>query len=237
MLVYFPFNNSVMPLRVVRRDNRPHEEFLYGPLPVSFTGHDSGVIPAREATSEFTFNYTRLLPEEAPDMWFFTDNNKVYHVHTYIEPSHLLRVFLRIPYGTTPWRFRTVSVAARWNEIEFGFFRGHVETVFLPHLKVGWVVSNPTNVDLRTNTKFVYGEYTVEPVLEPEVIWEAMSKRMPHHLVAYGGTAPIDERDMSLMLKALGAVTVPVQPRYLPRTEALSRIQEAISRLQGFLRR
>ena len=229
LVVYFPFENAILPLRVVKRLNAGLEEFYYGPIPYTASGHETGVVPANSTTSEFTFSYARLVPEVAADMWFFTDENKVYHVHVFIEPAYLLRCFVRIPYGTTHYDFRGVTPSEGLaKEIEFGFFRGYKEMVFLPHIKVGWIIANTTNIDLRTYVKFIYGEYETEFVRDPEVIWDIMIKKIPAHWVTFGGKIPIDAGTMQKMLGALNAAIIHMLPMWTPRDQAVEQIRREI---------
>lgn len=231
IVVHFIYNNTILPLRVVRRNNKGNEFFIYGSLPVSFSGYDAGIIPARQTSTEFTFTYTRLLPEEQTDMWYFTEKKKIYHVYINIEPAYMLRVFRRIPYGSTSYVFRSVSASpTNALEIEFGFTRGKwIEQVFLPSIKIGWIVANPTNVDLRTYVKFIYGDYDVEFISNPEVIWDIMTGRIQAHWVSFGGIAPITTGVINKSLEALHAVQVPLLPTYMNRDEAIAQISNVIS--------
>jgi len=231
LVVQYPFENAISAFRVVRRLNKNYETFEYGPIPYTASGHTSGVVPARSYTSEFTFTYTRLLPEAQADMWYFTDKNKIYHVHMNIDPAYLLRIFQRVPKGTTPTMFRTVTPSPTLAlSIEFGFFRGYIETVFLPNVQVGWIVANPTNVDLRTYVRFIYGDYEVEFIDKAEVLWNIMKGKIPAHWVPFGGVTPVSEATMNRALSALDAKMVHLQPLYLSDDEAISRIREELGR-------
>ena len=227
LVIHFIAENKILPLRVVRRNNRGFERFEYGPIPVTFEGYSQGVIPARQYTPEFTFSYNRLLPEDAPDMWYFTDKNKVYHVYVTIEPAYLLRVMRRIPQGTSPYSFRTISASAsQILELEFGFTRGkRIEQVFLPNLKIGWVVGNPTNIDLKTYVTFIYGDYDVEFVRDAETIWNLMIKKKPAHWFTMGGTVTVPSGTMENILKALDATLISMLPAHMSPDEAIANIR------------
>jgi len=231
IVVHFLFNNTILPLRVVRRANKGNETFTYGALPVSFSGYSSGVIPSRQTSTEFTFTYSRLLPEEQTDMWYFTDEKKIYHVYINIEPAYMLRVFRRIPYGSTPYVFRSVSASPTDAlEIEFGFTRGKwIEQVFLPNIKIGWIVANPTNVDLRTYVKFIYGDYDVEFISNPDTIWDIMTGKISAHWVTFGGIAPITGGVLNKSMEALHATPIQLLPTYMSRDEAVAQISNMIS--------
>lgn len=227
LCIHIPFADAIIPLRVVRRENKGFERFDYGPLPFTVGEYPTGVIPARTISPEFTFYYTRLVPELAPDMWYFVDKRKVYHAHMHFEPSVLMRVYQTVPFGTIPWRFREVSpTLANMLEIEFGFFRGYKEQLFLPHVKIGWYAVNPTNVDLRTYCRFVYGEYLTEFIRELEVVWDIMTGAIPSHWVSFGGRIPIDVPMMERMLDALGAKLIKLVPTYTPRARAIEMIKK-----------
>jgi len=231
LVIHFPFANAIVPLRVVKRNNKGFEEFLYGALPVTFSGYSSGVIPARQTTEEFTFSYSRLVPEISPDMWYFSDENKVYHVHIYIEPAHLLRVFKRIPYGTTPYEFRGVSASPTLAlNIEFGFTRGYVEQVYLPNIKIGWMVTNPTNIDLRTYVRFVYGEYETEFIEDPEAIWDIMIGKILAYWYAFGAEIPIPTGTIKRALDAIHGYALTLLPKHLPRGEAVETIRSELEK-------
>ena len=159
-------------------------------------------------------------------MFYFTDKNKIYHTYITFQPAHLLRVFRRIPKGTTSTMFRTVSPSPSLSvSIEFGFSRGTVEQVFLPHIQIGWFLANPTNIDLRTNVHMTYGDYDVEFIDSPDIIWNIMKGKIPSHQTVFGGTTPVPERTMNLALEALDAKLVKIQPLWLSDNEAIEKIR------------
>jgi len=228
--ILYPFANAITPFRVVKRLNKNYEDFEYGPIPYTASGHSTGVVPSRSYTSEFTFSYSRLQPESAPDMFYFTDKNKIYHTYITIEPAYLLRIFQRIPKGTTITMFRTVTPSPTLAlEIEFGFFRGTVEQVFLPHIQIGWIVANPTNIDLRTYVHISYADYEVEFISDEEIIWNIMKGKIPSYQVVFGGTTPIAEGTMNRMLEALNAKLIHLIPLWTPDSEALESIRRDLS--------
>ena len=226
LTIIYPFENAITPFRVVTRNNHGYEDFEYGPIPYTASGHSSGVVPSRSYTSEFTFSYSRLQPESAPDMFYFTDKNKIYHTYITFQPAYLLRVFRRIPKGTTTMVFRTVTPSPSLSlDIEFGFSRGTIEQVFLPHIQIGWFLANPTNIDLRTNVHITYGDYDVEFIDKPEIVWDIMKGKLASHQVVFGGITPVPERTMNLMLEALNAKLIKIQPLWLPDSEAVENIR------------
>jgi len=146
-----------------------------------------------------------------------------------VEPGHLLRCFQLVPYGSMPYDFRGVTPSEPLAlDIEFGFFRAYKEFVALPHIKMGWIFANPTNIDLRTNVKFVYGDYTVEFVRDTEAIWNIMIKKIPSHWVPFGLKASIEKGAMNRMLEALDAKLIHLIPAYTPIETAIDQIRREI---------
>jgi len=225
-VLHFPFNNSIVPLKVLHRANEGSEEFEYGPPSYTSGTHEAGVIPASTTSSELVFSYSRLEPATAPDMWYHRESNKVYHVFIHWQPE-ILRVYERWPKGTTPQEFRGVIPSSDLGtSIEFGFTHGTVETAFPPVIRAGWLLANPTNIDLRACVSFTYGEYETEFINDPQVILDIIRRYIPNHQVRIGGKIEIP--GFEEMLDLLHAKAIPIIPSWTPPNQALAAIKGAL---------
>jgi len=179
LVVYLTDYGGILAYRVLGRVNVGYEHFEYGPIPVAYDGHAKGVIPSETKTDSITFPYQPLAPEIRPDMWWYEEPDKLFHVIAKILPP-FLRFFLEIPQTIVPITFRTITSDLKK---DFGFTRFEIETIFLPRIHYGWVFYNPTNIDLYTWVHFLYGEYLVELIRKPETIFDLMIGRIPAHWV------------------------------------------------------
>jgi len=228
LAIYFPYKNAILPLRVVYRENEGFEHFLYGPLPISFSGYDAGVLPAGQRVEGITFPYTMLPAEMATDMFYYTEAGRVIHAHLYFSPI-MLRVNVEIPVARKMYSY--LGKVTQDLAYDFGWFRGKKEMVFLPKIHIGWDFYNPTNLDLRTNLTIVFGEYRVELVFDPEAIYGVVTRRYPAHYVTFGGRYWFPElTDALRILNVDEDSLIPILPEYTPKDQYLSKIKECISR-------
>jgi len=157
--------------RVLRRVNAGYEHFEYGPLPIEITGHEKGVVSADYvAPSSITFPYEPLAPEIRPDMWWFVEPEKLFHIYMTLLPPQI-RFFYEIPQATREILFRNIVSDLRK---DFGYTRFGIELVQLPRIHYGLLFANLTNLDLRTWVHFTYGEYVIELVRVPEILTKIM---------------------------------------------------------------
>lgn len=233
LALYFPAYEGIIVFRVRRHLNPEAYAFLYGPLPISFTGYEEGVIPANQVTEWITFPY-RLLPEEyRSDMFYFVEENKLIHAYITVEPSAILRGYLMIPAGQQQYTFRGIIAAnPGTSEIEstdFGFFRGTKEMIFIPRVRIQWAFANRSNLDVRTNVKIKYAEYDVEIINDPNIILDVMWGKISSYQYTWGGITR--SGDVERVFRDVWN-TWPARfvPRYIERSEALRMIEESITR-------
>lgn len=227
IVLYFPFNNTIVPLKVKRRLNYGYETFEYGHFPYTpVSPAVAGVIPTLNYSTETVFSYSRLDTTTQPDMFYHADKDTVFHAYMYVTPE-ILRIFTRIPKGTTPQEFRGVIPSNDLaTSIEFGFSRGMAELAYAPKIRYGIVLANETNIDLQTYIKFVYAQYETDFIDDAQTILNIIKDRVPAHMTPLGGT--VEQANFGDMLDLLGAKAIPYIPSYTPDSQALQQIQEAL---------
>lgn len=225
--IYIPSVDAILPLRVIYRENRGYEEFNYGPIPVSFSGYEDGVIPAEQETSTIMFRYTKLPPELAEDMFYYTESGKLIHARIKISPI-LLRVMTEVPLGSKVYSFQD-KVTQGLTE-DFGWFRGEIEMVFLPKIHVGFRFYNPTNLDLRTNVHITYAEYRVEVVKDVDILYKIVTKQYPAYWISFGGKYRFVQLEDAVRVYGIPGTEqlIPRLPEWTSKEQALSIIREKV---------
>ena len=233
LVLYFPAYDGIIVCRVIRHRNPELYDFVYGPLPIEFSGYEAGVLPAMNVTDWITFSYTRLPEEYRTDMFYFTELDRLIHAYITVEPSALIRGYLQIPAGYRPFDFRGIITAepgsATIEPTDFGFFRGTKEMIFLPRVRVQWAFVNRTNMDLRTNVRMKYVEYEIELITDPKIILDVMWDRITPkpYWYSWGGSTRADPLDR-LFDVHWSVRPASLIPRYVSEGEALSTIRKSI---------
>jgi len=228
LVIYFPSTNSILPFRILFRYNEGYEEFNYGPLPVSYSGYEPGVIPAGKMTDSITFPYSELPPDLAPDMFYYTESDRLIHAHLKFDPI-MLRILVEVPQNQ-----KTYSYEGRVTQDltkDFGWFRGHKEMIFMPKIHIGWRFYNPTNLDLRTNLHITYAEYNVELIRDADIIYELITRKYPAYWFTFGGKYRFLDLDTSVKVFGLNTAddTIPVFPEWVPKQQVINLIKEKIA--------
>ena len=229
LVLWFPFNNTVVPLLVKNRRNFGYEKFDYGKL----TGYTPASAPATAGCihqqtniTEQVFAYSRLEPSLSPDMFYHSDDDTVIHANMHVRPE-VLRIFTRVPKGTAQQDFRgQIASDDLGLEIEFGYKRGFAELVYPPKIKWGVVLSNETNIDLMTYVSFNYAHYGTEFISCPDVILGILKGRIQSHMAPVGGN--VELTNFNEMLKLLHAKPVPLLPFYERDDVSLQKIRNAL---------
>ncbi len=184
LMIYVPAYEALIPLVVRMRYNVGYEKFVYGPLPISFSGYEDGVLPAFQETDSITFPYNELPEATRDDMFYYTESGRLMHVHFKFYPM-FMRVLTEVPQGQKDYSL--YGKVTQDLKRPFGWFRYKKEMVFLPKIHIGWRFRNPTNMDVRTYMEFTYAEYRVEPVTNPDVLYELLTGKKPYYQVTFGG--------------------------------------------------
>jgi hypothetical protein len=209
LAVYIPATKKFIPFRILAIANRGFEEINYGALPIksgstlytydggTTTAPADGVIPGRAYTSGgLVFpppsDITSLF--DTTDMWYTNEDyaRRLFHAVLRVTPA-FLRIDLQVPSGVAQRFFQKGNETVGIHKT-FGFKRGEVETVVFPKIHYGWRFGNDTNMSVYTLAKFMYREYDVEIVKEPEAIFNIGIQR----LQAKWKTAPIMVWDYSI---------------------------------------
>lgn len=225
VLIYLPAYNAVVPLLVKARLNKGYEVFEYGPLPDCGTNLTNGVLIPGSLAEGCLFSYTELPSEYRPDMFYYTDNDRLLHVHAYIRPM-FLRILLEIPIGTKTYSFRGIVVQRL--DRDFGWFRHYKEIVFPPRIHVGWSFFNPSTLPMLTHARFIIGEYLVEPLLDRDALVKILMGRSPAYQVTFGGMNRF--REIEEAVETWGAVMVERLPSWASEEEVRQAVDRALSR-------
>jgi hypothetical protein len=209
LAVYIPATKSFIPFRVKSIANKGFEEINYGALPIksgttlytydgtTTTVPADGVLPARAYTLSGilfppTSDITTLF--DTTDMWYTNEDyaTRLFHVVLRTTPA-FLRTDVQVPVGVIQRFFQKANASVGVDKT-FGFKRGEVETVIFPKIHYGWRFGNDTNMSVYTFAKFIYREYEVEIVKDPDTIFNISVYRFP----AKWKTAPIMAWDYSI---------------------------------------
>lgn len=249
LVVELPAYGSVLPFRVVRRVNTFWDVIPYGALPVTTStvfysiDDDSvvnppadGVVPARAVMrlgSYVTFPKMGWMSDsdvsDSDDMFYISAKkfpDRVLHVVAKLRPSWL-RVVVDIPPGTVQERYMNAFLDLNR---DFGFARGELEVVYLPDVRMGWRFGNDFNFPVHTEVRFVYGEYEVEVVKEPKLVFDLMIGRKPHHRVVLPVTIRSDSFERALN-HTYGFTGYPIMPASR-EAEAITTYAEIASSLR-----
>jgi len=242
LTVYFPPIQRALVFRVLGRANKGYEKYDYGPLPLSSgdslpklspeggtaTVPANGVIPGRSYTpTGLSFSLTGAYDES--DMWHYPkdESDRLYHVHMYVTPS-ILRCDLQVPKRYTQPTFQKNRIVGGVDR-DFGYRRGYLEVIHLPDLVYGYRFANDMNTNFYTKVTFVYAEYLVELVKDPELVYEALAGLKP----TYWYTMPVSGVDESVIRAIREAYGIadggyPIVKVGTPKSEALAGIREVI---------
>lgn len=224
LFVYLPAWDAYAPLLVRARLNLGYETYNYGPLP-DCGNISSGVISAGGIATNCTFSNSELQGEQATDMFYYTDPDRAIHAHIYISPL-ALRILNEIPLGNKVYSL--YGLLTQDLTRDFGWYRGYKEMIFMPKFHVGWDFYNPTNMNLKTYAKFIYGEYLVEPLLDSEAITRVLTGKAPAHIITFGGMNKT--REIEIAIKTWNTVLVPRPPVWAKEDEIRKIVSEVIKR-------
>ncbi|TDA41737.1 MAG: hypothetical protein DSO07_02980 [Thermoproteota archaeon] len=195
LAVYLPPAKAFIPFRVKAIVNKGYEEINYGAIPLSagtslntFDGGAAtvpayGVMPARAYTPNgISFPAPSEIASsviQATDMWYTNESlaHRLFHVITLVTPA-FLRMDIQIPKNVPQISFQGEK-ATMGIDKTFGFKRGKVETVIIPCVNYGWRFGNDTNMSVYTFVRFIYREYDIEIVKDPELIFNIAIQRFP----------------------------------------------------------
>ena len=224
LLLYLPAYEAYVPLLVKSRRNLGYETYEYGPLP-DCGAISGGVIAAGGLATGCTFSNPELQGEQARDMFYYTDSDTAMHVHFYIRPL-MLRILNEVPLGSRTYSL--YGIVTQDPARDFGWYRHYREMLFPPKMHVGWTFYNPTNLNLYTNARFIYGEYEVEPLLDVEAVTRVLARRAPAHFVSFPSNTK--SRELEIGVRTWGAVMVPRPPSWYREDEIRRLVSEALKR-------
>lgn len=236
LTIFIPPTSRALIFRVIGIKNKGYEKFDYGPLPISsgtvlptydggsVTVPEDGVLPARSYTLE-AIRFPLEGAYEPSDMWYLPSREKetLFHVHQYVKPA-FLRIDVQIPKDITQASFQGRVTGGI--DKDFGFKRGYFETIHIPGIVYGYRYGNDTNLDVRTFVMFIYGEYHIELVKDPELVFDILIGRVH----SYWYTMPIrsyDDRIRIALIDAYGFEGYPL-PKSLRRELEIKTYSEIV---------
>jgi len=188
-----------------------------------------GVMPAMSFTFRSrTFPYPGAFDET--DMFYIPKewSDTIFHVHHHIKPAWI-RVEIQIPPDNLQIAFQRDKISGGV-DMPFGFKRGHIEVVHLPDVKIGFRFGNDTSVTVLTGDLMIIGEYNVELVLDPEVVFDAIVGKAPAYVYTYP-TYKTGEYVLSKIKEVYGFEGFPIYPEY-KKSEAINKYKEIISKIK-----
>lgn len=205
LVVYLPPRARALVFKVVSVLNSGYKVFDYGPLPIrsgdtvaSYDGGtatvpEDGVLPGRSYIRDgITFPLEGAYDES--DMWYFPEEwgDTLLHEVQLLTPAWL-KVDAQVPPSATQPKYQRGKVTGGVDK-DFGFYRGRMEMVHLPGVRVGFRYGNDTNLDVYTYVRFLYAEYRVSIPRDPELVFNVLTRRAP----AKWFTMPISYMDPSV---------------------------------------
>ena len=194
LTLYISYTNKAIVYRIKSVLNANYPYFLYGPLPINkgeveptFNGgayitQAPGEIGPQSYTMYKQFPSTLMNVYDPSDMWYLdkSSRDEIFHIIQYVKPSWVM-IEQQIPTGTNQATFQNgrVSGGIGINNNTFGFRRGVYETVQIPYIHYGWVYGNDTSMDITTQVLFKYGEYKIEIVTDPMLVYQILTRRIP----------------------------------------------------------
>lgn len=192
LVVFFPMWQGILAWRVLGRVNMGFEKINYGVLPLDGDGDGviDGIVPANSSSGRFAFPWAVLPTERATDMFWFDNRDKLKHVKIKISP-YLLRNFFFLAVGVQEANYQGMAVADDTVPSDFGYWRGTFEIPVLPYMHFQMSCYNHTNMDLIGDVEFEYGEYMVELVDDPLLLFNLMNRKEWAHWMNWPGETKI----------------------------------------------
>lgn len=189
LVVSFPMFQGILAYRILARVNKGFETINYGVLPIPAAA-PTGVVAAGASSGRFGFPWAVLPAERRVDMWWFDHRDKLIQLRMRISPF-LLRNFLYLAVGTQEAQFMSIATADETVPSDFGYWRGTLELPVLPFMHFEMSSFNYTNMNLIGDVRFEYGEYTVELIRDPRLLFDLMNRRELAHWMTFPGEVKI----------------------------------------------
>ena len=198
LVVYIPPTNKAFVFWVKGRVNSGYEVLHYGPLPlltsITCTGYAgnnlsppaTGVIPPMNYCPSLLPPPTKLIP--APPgtnlsqfMFYHEKKEKLFHVRMFVRPRWI-RTQIQIPPGSSQYMFNDYTVGVGYSG---GFGRGYLEYVVFPGLIYSFVWGNDMVYGAFTILDIIYGEYLVDLVTDPDILYEVLTHQIPSAWIVF----------------------------------------------------
>jgi len=180
LVLILPAKKALLGFRIAERLRKNFERVEYGPLPIEYTGEESGVIPANTVTDYYKFpskvtgSMDRARWEWVPDVddifYFIEPYDMLLDIFINIEPN-LLRHFFFFPSNQTQTRYiaSTTITANPDQHPDFGYFREGINMIGFPTVDFNFRTVNHTNIKLRTYCWFDVEAYKIEKVTGEDI--------------------------------------------------------------------
>jgi hypothetical protein len=223
LVVIFPAKRALLGVRVADRLRKGFERVEYGPLPITYAGHESGVIIANTVTAVYKFPSIVAAAKDRANWGWSPDVNDVFFfrepvdrlldVYINIEPN-LLRHFIHFPSDQIQTRYLASQTITANPDIhpDFGYFRNRINVISFPTIDMNFKTVNHTNVDLRTYCWFDVEAYTIAKA-DKETIKEAVKNDKAKIItLPYFTTAPkVEEAILNVYKDKLEIELIPLK--------------------------
>ena len=174
----FPQWSGIVAYWIYGRANAGFEEINYGPLNIAgINSAIAGVSDGGTSSGAFSFNWNILPQEFRADMFWYDRPERLLHIKKLDMIPYQLRKYMWLTTGVQQANYLQEAPAQPATPSDFGFWRGSKELVVLPYMHIQFEVANMTNMNLYTYAKMVYGEYLVQLVTDPKILWELMNRK------------------------------------------------------------
>ena len=190
---------------------------------------EDGIFPPMSFTDRCVY-FPMPNAYDPTDMFYVPKDWKdtIFHVYHHVKPGWI-RIEVEIPPDTIQISYQRDKISGGVST-NFGFARGTIEVIHLPDVKVGYKFGNDTSAAVLTSDFMIIGEYHVELVLEPEVVFDAIVGKIP----AYVYTLPVyrtTDYVMSKIEETYGFRGFPIYPSY-KREEAIKTYEEIVKQVK-----
>lgn len=225
LVISFPMWRGILAYRILARINKGFEKINYGVLPLDPTdsGVNDGQILANTTSGRFAFSWAILPAEQRNDMFYFDNKDKIKHVRIKVSP-YILRNFFFLAVGVQQATYQGIAVADDTIPSDFGYWRGTFEIPILPYMHMQMSSYNHTNMNLIGDIQFEYGEYTVELIKDPGLLFDLMNRRIWAHWMTYPGETVIPTDPFT---RAYGID----QP--IPLSKSMEKVRASVAKYMG----
>lgn len=255
LVLVFPSDKYVVPLRIVEVRNYRYRILDYGiaPIPQRFPLYNyfntktilvpmPGLMPPfTMATPNNPIQFPPLPVSDLPtqvwstqNMWYIdtsvldkdTLTSLVYHIYLLLDPPWI-KASITAPPKRNQYMFAKEYVAPTGGDIVFGWKTTPIEYVSVPGIDFGYLFMNDTNMPVIVKARFIYAEYKVRPILDTDLLVKVFLGEEKAYFYMYPDITGLGIKLDETLRKAFGVTPLPLDVVNPPsREELLSLIKK-----------